>query len=218
MTDEELYKLGLSKVSENKLLEAIDLFTKAIELNSANPHYFNERAVCYLNTGKFDLSMFDMNKSIELDDKYAYFYSCRAYLKSKMRDMDGAVADYEISLELDPHNDITYNNMAVALESIGNMNKAQRYYKKANEILGYDPEKRVLSEDGKTMVDKAPSSEKSEKLAKHIQELKSESTQNTPSKSKIAKDVFTKKSVFKEFLGFIANGFKLKQNDESREC
>jgi len=215
MKDEELYKNGLDKVSQNKLDEAIELFTKAIELNSANPHYFNERAVCYLNTGKFDLSMFDMNKSIELDENYAYFYSCRAFLKSKMKDMDGAVEDYERSLELDPHNDITYNNMAIALESIGNMNKAQKYYKKGNELLGYDPEKRELSEDGKTMVDKKEPTEKSTKLAEHIEEIKQNQKTEEPSKAAIAKDVFTKKSVFKEFISFIGNGFKLKDDDKS---
>ena len=82
-----------------------------------------------------------MNKSIELDDKYAYFFSCRGFLKTKMKDLDGAIQDYEISLELDPENEITYNNMALALESVGNMKKAQKYAKKSNELIGYDPEK-----------------------------------------------------------------------------
>ncbi|MDG1916117.1 MAG: hypothetical protein P8I55_16210, partial [Crocinitomix sp.] len=35
------------------------------------------------------------------------------------------------------------------------------------------------------------------------------------SKTEIAKSVFTKKNSFKEFLGFIGNGFKLKKDDES---
>jgi hypothetical protein len=33
-------------------------------------------------------------------------------------------------------------------------------------------------------------------------------------KKKIAKEVFTKKSTFKEFLGFIKNGFKLDKDDQ----
>lgn len=215
MRDEELYQNGLHKVSQNKLEEAIELFTKAIELNATNPHYYNERAVCYLNMGKFELSMFDMNKSIALDEKYAYFYSCRAFLKTKMKDMDGAVEDYERSLELDPKNDITYNNMAIALESIGNMNKAQKYYKKSNEIIGYDPENRVLGEDGKTMTDKTEPEQETSRLADQIKEIKQAQESKTPSKSSIAKDVFTKKSVFKEFLSFVLNGFKMKDHDES---
>ena len=77
-----------------------------------------------------------MNKSIELDENYAYFYSSRGFLKTKMKDMEGAIADYEKSLLLDPENEITYNNLGLALESMGNMNRAQKYYKKWNSILG----------------------------------------------------------------------------------
>ncbi|OIQ31696.1 MAG: hypothetical protein BM555_05140 [Crocinitomix sp. MedPE-SWsnd] len=222
MDDKSHYDAGLAKVNENLFESAIEDFTKAIALNPNNPHYFNQRAVCYLNINKFDLSLFDMNKSIELDDKYAYFYSCRGFLKTKMKDMEGAIDDYEESLELDPQNDITYNNMALALESMGNMNKAQKYYKKSNEILGYDPEKRELNEEQTYMVDKEESTsetaktEPSEsKLKEHIDQVNTENEEaNSEEKKKIAKEVFTKKSTFKEFLGFIKNGFKLDKDDQ----
>ena len=105
--------------------------------------------------------------------------------------------------------------MAIALESIGNMNKAQKYYKKSNEIIGYDPENRVLGEDGKTMTDKTEPEQETSRLADQIKEIKQAQEAETPSKSSIAKDVFTKKSVFKEFLSFVLNGFKMKDHDES---
>ncbi|MEZ4924038.1 MAG: hypothetical protein R2780_12775 [Crocinitomicaceae bacterium] len=204
MSDNIHYQKGLDKIKDNQFEEAIEHLTNAIADDNTNPFFFNHRAVCYLNLEKFELSMFDMNKSIELDDNYAYFYSCRAFLKSRIKDLEGCIADYERSLQLDPENEITYNNMGLALESLGRMNQAQYYYNEANKILDYDPSKRKLSEDGTKMVDRdeseiAPENEVLEK----------------PKGTKVAKEVFTKKSTFKEFLGFIGNGFKLK--DPSKE-
>ena len=217
MDDKSHYDAGLVKVNQNLFDLAIEEFSKAIAINTSNPHYFNQRAVCYLNLEKFELSLFDMNKSIELDAKYAYFYTCRGFLKTKMKDMEGAVSDYEISLELDPDNDITYNNMALALESMGNMNRAQKYYKKSNEAIGYDPENRVLNPEETFMVDKKEeaSPEDKAKLKEHLQNIKTEQEIASKDESKrVAKSVFTKKSSFKEFLVFIKNGFKLKEDDK----
>lgn len=202
MNATELYKLGKAKVSENELELAIELFTKAIDLDSTNPFIFNERAVCYLNLEQFELSLFDMNKSIEIDPNYAYFYSSRAFLKIRMRDMESGIADYEKSLELDPKNDITYNNLGLALEQMGNVKRAERVFADGNKVLGYDPKKRL------------PENETNAKSSESVPAKEPEPTK-AQSKAGVAKAVFTKKSSFKEFLGFIKNGFKLKENDKN---
>jgi tetratricopeptide (TPR) repeat protein len=220
MEENKHFQAGVAKVNENDFKGAILDFTEAITEDGKNPFHFNQRAVCYLNLGQFELSMFDMNKSVELDETYAYFYSCRGFLKTKVRDMNGAVEDYEKSLALDPENEITYNNMGLALESMGNMNKAQKYYKKGNSILGYDPENRELSADGAVMQEKkeGQTEEKPSKIAAHIEEIQEENKEESKQeKKKIAKAVFTKKSVFREFIGFIGNGFKLKRDDQEGE-
>lgn len=200
MSDNPHYHKGLDKLKDNQFAEAIEHFTKAIDEDNSNPFFYNYRAVCYLNLHQFELSMFDMNKSIELDDNYAYFYSSRGFLKSRIKDLDGAVADYERSLQLDPENEITYNNLGLALESLGKMKRAQQVFSEGNKILGYDPSKRQLNEEGTMMENK---------------EQGPVPPKNNKKGSKVAKDVFTKKSTFKEFLGFIGNGFKLKENDKS---
>ncbi|MEO9533285.1 MAG: tetratricopeptide repeat protein [Crocinitomicaceae bacterium] len=221
MEENKHFQLGVAKVNENDFKGAIIHFTQAIEEDDKNPFHYNQRAVCYLNLHQFELSMFDMNKSIELDDHYAYFFSCRGFLKTKLKDMEGAIQDYERSLELDPENEITYNNMGLALESMGNMTRAQKYFKRGNSILGYDPENREMAEDGKVMQEKQevkvekPEPEQPSKLGAHVKEVQAENSEQVKKeKKKIAKEVFTKKSVFKEFIGFIANGFKLKEDDQ----
>lgn len=198
MNAEQHYKSGQDKASNNDWKGAIESLTKAIEGDPKNPFFYNERAVCYLNLEQYDLSLFDMNKSVDLAPNYAYFYTSRGFLKARMQDMQGCVEDYEKSLELDPKNEITYNNLGLALEQIGNMTRAQRVFAEGNKVLGYDPKKRLENQK------EAAESASIDEAAKTKQ-----------SKSQVAKDVFTKKSTFKEFMSFLGNGFKLKKDDKS---
>src|SRR5688572_7942097 len=105
---------GLAKVKEKDFLAAIEHFSLAIQDDGNNVEYYAERAVAYLNSDQFDLSMFDMNRCIELDPGNSYRYSCRGFLKAKIGDTDGAIADYEIAVKLDPEDAIAYNNLGLA--------------------------------------------------------------------------------------------------------
>lgn len=216
------FQKGMDKINNNDFVAAIDLFTKAISIEPNNPFIYNQRAVAYLNMNQYELSMFDMNKSIELDEKYAYFYACRGFLKTKLQDLEGAVEDYEQSIELDPENEITYNNLGLVLEQMGSMQRAQKAFKKGNEILGYDPERKNKENE---VADSAKSSKQNTFGQTDAQKPTACNDETTPQVSKkemnkkkraLAKDVFSKKSTFKEFLGFIGRGFKLesKKNDE----
>ena len=190
---------GLAKVKENDFNSAILHFNTAIEEDSNQVEYYAERAVAYLNIEKFDLSMFDMNKCIELEPKNSYRYSCRAFLKAKIGDGEGAILDYQKAIELDPKDSIAYNNMGLVQEQLGYQKESQKSFEKSNNIIGYNP-KRFDEGELKT-------------------EAPTETIEEEPSISKkeVVKDVFTKRSAFKEFLSFIGNGFKLKENDESGE-
>lgn len=205
------YHIALVKIKENDFGAAIESLSLAIEEHQ-HVEYYAERAVCYIHTDQLDLSMFDMNKAIDLEPDYAYRYSCRAFLKGKMGDPKGAVEDYEKALELDPSDPIVYNNLGLAMENLGYWEKAQENFKKSNELIGYDPDNRVI-ENGI-----AVNKEDAEQPAVKREEFGNQnSEQDTTSKSQIVKDVFSKKSAFKDFIRFIGNGFKLKDDDEGGE-
>ena len=220
MSANKHYLLGMAKVKENDFDAAIELFTKAIKENSNDVDSYSERAVCYLHTKQTDLSMFDMNKAIELEPNHGYYYSCRAFLKSNIGDYEGCVADYQKAVELDPKDLVAYNNLGIAQENLGYYQKAQESFKKSNELLGYDPEKREIK--GDIAVDKE------DEKAIEVKEEKQENTplitdetpigntdKTKPSKGRVMLDVFSKKNTFKEFIQFIGNGFKIKENDKS---
>ncbi len=185
------FQEALVKINENDYHSAVELLTRALELDGGEVEFFAERAVCYLHLDQHELSMFDMNRAIELEPHYSYRYSCRAYLKGKMNNAQGAVDDYEIAVRLDPEDYIALNNLGLAQENLGYWEKAQQNYKKSNELIGYDPENRVIKGD----------------IAVPRTEAE---PQTKETRSAVVKSVFTKRSGFKDFVRFIRNGFRLK--------
>ncbi|HIP37067.1 MAG TPA: tetratricopeptide repeat protein [Crocinitomix sp.] len=187
---------ALDKVNQNDFETSIELFTKVLKLDPSHKDAYYHRGVSYLNLEKIDLAIFDFNKLIELDPNYAFYYSCRGFAKSRLGDKKGAIEDYFKSLELEPDNEITLNNLGLVQEELGYMEQAKKSFEKSDAIRkneNYQPE--TFGEP-----------------SQHPKKLKIDEKQNTQSKSQLAKEIFTKKSTFKEFLSFIKNGFKLKDH------
>ena len=183
-----------AKVRDNVLEEALELFQLALNENSQGQEALYERGVLYTNLKKYDLALFDFNKLIELEDKNPFFYACRAFIKSGMKDGEGAMLDYQMTIKLDPDDAIAHNNLGLLQEQLSYKSEAEKSFDRSNKILGYNPSRYDAARD---TVSKEPVKK------------------DTGGKADIAKLVFTKKSVFKEFVAFIKNGFKLKKNDKS---
>lgn len=212
---------GLAKVKENDFLTAIEHFTLAIQEDKNNVECYAERAVAYLNTNQFDLSMFDMHRCIEMEPNNSYRYSCRAFLKAKIGDTEGAIADYEMAVKLDPEDAIAYNNLGLVQETKGFRVQAQKSFEKSNELIGYNPNRFDEGELKKETAKKVNSEVKKKdqqttEITQPITEsnasvqIKTEESANA-SKGQIAKSVFTSRSGFKDFWQFIRNGFRIKE-------
>jgi Flp pilus assembly protein TadD len=212
---------GLAKVKENDFLAAIEHFTLAIQEDTNNVECYAERAVAYLNTNQFDLSMFDMHRCIEMEPNNSYRYSCRAFLKAKIGDTEGAIADYEMAVKLDPEDAIAYNNLGLVQETKGFRVQAQKSFEKSNELIGYNPnrfDEGVLKKE--VPEKKSVETDKKEEYATEAIQTATESNSSAqvqseesinPSKGQIAKNVFTSRSGFKDFWKFIRNGFRIKE-------
>lgn len=205
MTKDANFAQGLIKVKENDHFAAIELFSLVLAEDPRDANALSQRAVCYLNILDHKNSMKDINAAIEVDPEYGYYYQCRAYIKANAKDYEGSIKDYEKAVELDPQDSIAYNNLALAQEQMGWNKQAKRNFDKSDQSAGI----KTAEERSNERIAKA------EKTSLENSKEKVISSSDKDSKGEIAKSVFTKKNSFKEFLSFVGNGFKLKENDKS---
>tara|TARA_B110000037_G_scaffold188288_1_gene219603 strand:+ start:122554 stop:123159 length:606 start_codon:yes stop_codon:yes gene_type:complete len=201
MTKDANFAQGLIKVKENDHLAAIELFSLVLKEDSKDANALSQRAVCYLNIQDHKNSLKDINAAIAVDPTYGYYYQCRGYIKANVKDQEGAILDYGKAVELDPQDSIAYNNLALAQEQMGWAKQAESNFNKSDKIAGI----KTAEERSNERISEAEENSNDKKKA----------AVDPESKAEIAKSVFTKKNSFKEFLGFIGNGFKLKKDDES---
>jgi tetratricopeptide (TPR) repeat protein len=120
---------GNSRVSQNKLEEAIADYNKAVELapNVTDP-YLN-RGTALEGLGKWDEAIADYNRALELDPKDAMAYNNRGNAKAGLRKWDLAIADYKKANEIAPNFAFARANYALALYETGQTDQAIREMK-----------------------------------------------------------------------------------------
>lgn len=142
-----------------------------------------ERGISHFHNKNIEAALTDMGKAVELEPNNPFRYSSRAYIRAKS-DINGAMEDYEKAIELDPKDEISLNNLGLLQENAGKMNAAKKSFKKSNEIIGYDPEKRDLEE-------------REEKIDTDL------TPENATSLGKIMLSVFTSKKARQEYFNFL---------------
>lgn len=219
--EEEYHRKAIEAIDQGNYQKGLEYIEKALEISPYDPTFLTERGTLYLHLGERTKCLKDMDTVVNLEPKNGYRYSCRAYCRSFFKDIDGAVADYEVAVQLDPEDAIAYNNLGLLLERKGAMDRAKKNFNKADQIS-------KENEEFKDFFDSRSEDEKKERENQFREEAKKAEAkrkevnpilfeEETRSRSEIAKDIFRKKSTFREFVGFIKNGFKLKQDDQSRK-
>ena len=189
---------------EGNISKAIELYTKALELNPNDPNIVSDRGVAYLHQENKELSLKDLDLAIELQPNYGYRYACRAFVYSHFKDYDKAITDYEKAVELDPDDAVAHNNLGMILEQKGYKDKADERFAMADKLSKMEDHLLdvVNDMDGK--------SQKEEVVTIHQEIDPTEQRTKSLSQYQEFKKVFTSKKQFKEFLHFIKNGFKIK--------
>jgi tetratricopeptide (TPR) repeat protein len=117
---------GNSRVSQNKLQEALADYNKAVELapNVTDP-YLN-RGTALEGLGRWEMAIADYNRVLELDPKDAMAYNNRGNAQAGLGRWEMAIADYQKSIEMAPNFAFARANYALALYETGQIDKAIR--------------------------------------------------------------------------------------------
>ena len=76
-TDE--YKRGIAYEAKDNYISAVDMFSKAIELNKNNQNYFIKRGTSYYELGQYDNAISDFNAANKILINSANYYLARCY-------------------------------------------------------------------------------------------------------------------------------------------
>ncbi len=131
-------ELGGIAIKQQQFWDAIELKTRALELDPTNAMDYNERgrAYSYLNQDAFAVE--DYSKAIELDPSLIYAYQNRGILYVKTRNWDKAIEDLDFALERWPNYYGHYSRaiahlrngeLDLALEDVANARKKGGTYK-----------------------------------------------------------------------------------------
>jgi tetratricopeptide (TPR) repeat protein len=119
--DEDMFKIGLQLMSEQRYDDAITAFSKAIEIIPGDYQAYNGRGVVWALKGDFDKAIDDYNKALEIRPRYAEAYNNRGYARTQKGELQAALDDCSRALEINPLFVDAYNNKAWILATTDDM-------------------------------------------------------------------------------------------------
>ena len=133
----EWFAKGHAEAMAGRWKEALDFFTKSIEIDPQYAKAYGYRGVAYDILGNTKQAIKDYDKAIELNPQWAMAHKNRGNTYDKLGNHKQAIKDYDKAIELNPQDAKVYFDRGLAYAQLGNNNQALMDYNKAIEL---DPE------------------------------------------------------------------------------
>ncbi len=114
--------------------QALEDFSRVIELNPKSPFSYQSRSLAYFNTGRYNEAITDFTRAIQLDPGYVYAYIYRSDAYFRLSLYDHAIADYEKLMELNPEDIYIYFHRGLAYFYNSNYEKAEIDFEQCLEL------------------------------------------------------------------------------------
>ena len=141
----EFARLAELKYKNQNYPEAIELYNRAIALDSTTGNFYTRRGFLHTLVKDFDAAIDDYTKVISLDSKDKFAYLSRGGAYNKLAAYQDAIKDFNKVIVLDPQNWEAYNNRGIARKMLGDMENACRDWKMSKK-LG-NPEAKIILEN-----------------------------------------------------------------------
>jgi tetratricopeptide (TPR) repeat protein len=128
------FERGLASSTAGKYQEAIEAYSKAIELDPKDAMAYVARGFAYDNLGDDRQGIKDYDRAIELDPKLAVAYFARGVAYDNLEDYRQAIRDFDRAIELNLKDAVTYSSRGSAYGKLRNYRQAIRDYDRAIEL------------------------------------------------------------------------------------
>jgi tetratricopeptide (TPR) repeat protein len=125
---------GYALVTSGKNREAVEAFTRAIELDPKNGKIYYSRGGVYGRLEDYRRAIKDFDRAIELNAKLQEAYTERGVAYGMLGDYQQAIREYDKAVELNPKDERAYVNRGIAYAKLGSHRQATRDYDKAIEL------------------------------------------------------------------------------------
>ncbi len=130
-TAEDFFNEAFNVHKTKKYQEALNLYTKAIELKPNYKDAYNNRGSAKDSLGEYEQAIKDYTKAIELDPSYAFVYNNRGFARIYLEDYAGALRDLNKAIRLNPKEADYYDLRGSINVKNGELEKAISDYDKA---------------------------------------------------------------------------------------
>ena len=137
MTDWDCFRRGLDAQNNKQYDDAIDWYTRTVELNEQFFWAYNNRGLVYHHKKEYEKAVADYDKAIAINPEDAMVYYNRGIFYQDMKKYGDALADYDKAIELNPEYARCYCNRGVIHNEMGNYQKALDDY---NSAIKFAPE------------------------------------------------------------------------------
>ena len=117
-TEKELFDNGVLYFKQGHYQQAVDTFSKLIELAPGNADAYKNRGVSRMKQEKFDLAIEDFEKAKELFPELRGLYSNLGVAWYFKKEYEKAIENYDIDIEMVPDNHVAYFNRALCLAEL----------------------------------------------------------------------------------------------------
>jgi len=130
---ENIYELGLQKVKENKLIEALDIFNKINTVNNQNSSLLYNIGCIYTMMGDYINALKFFNSALQLNPYDADTLINKATTLHQLNNFNEALVVFDEAISLGKNNAMAWNNKANTLNILGKYNEALTHYQVAIE-------------------------------------------------------------------------------------
>merc|ERR1719187_2097717 len=115
---ERLKTDGNNLMRTEKFVEALEMYSKAIDLDGSNPVFYCNRAAAHSKMNNHHLAIEDCQRAIDMDPSYSKAYGRMGLAHSSLEKHKEAVENFKKALELEPENESYKSNLQIAEDKV----------------------------------------------------------------------------------------------------